>query len=65
MIHDVPKPKLSPHYTLDYIHKIREWNYKRMKDATMEEYIEDMNRRAEPGIREIEAILAKRQLTRA
>ncbi|GMO57722.1 MAG: hypothetical protein Ta2G_17570 [Termitinemataceae bacterium] len=62
MIHyDIPEPELSPNFTLDDIHKIREWNYERMKDATHEEYIEDMNRRAEPIMREIEELRAKRQ----
>ncbi|GHV24030.1 hypothetical protein AGMMS49959_19120 [Planctomycetales bacterium] len=61
MIYEIPDPQLSPNFTLDDIHKIREWNYERMKDATREEYIEDMNRQAEPVIREIEALRAKRQ----
>jgi hypothetical protein len=39
MIHyDIPEPVLSPNFTLDDIHKIREWNYERTKDATPEEY---------------------------
>ena len=46
MIHDIPKPDISPAFTIDDIHKIREWNYERLKDATPEERIEDINRRA-------------------
>jgi hypothetical protein len=65
MIHDIPKPELSPNFTLDDIHKIREWNYERMKDATRAEYIDDMNRRAEPVIREIEALRAKKEASNA
>jgi hypothetical protein len=45
MIRDVPKPELSPNFTIDDIHKIREWNYERLKDATIEERREDMRRR--------------------
>ena len=37
MIHDIPKPDISPNFTIEDIHKIREWNYERMKDAVIEE----------------------------
>ncbi|MCL2300388.1 MAG: hypothetical protein FWC27_09630 [Firmicutes bacterium] len=38
MIHfDIPKPNISPDFTVDDLHKIREWNYERFKDATPEE----------------------------
>ncbi|MDR0330397.1 MAG: hypothetical protein LBH93_01635 [Chitinispirillales bacterium] len=37
MIHNIPKPSLSPDFTIDDIHKIREWNYERLKDSTLEE----------------------------
>jgi len=37
MIHDIPKPKISPAFTIEDIHKIREWHYERLKDATPEE----------------------------
>ncbi|MCL2494909.1 MAG: hypothetical protein FWE98_04545 [Oscillospiraceae bacterium] len=37
MIHNIPEPEISPNFTIDDIHKIREWNYERMKDATKEE----------------------------
>jgi len=43
---DIPKPDISPDFTIDDIHKIREWHYKRLKDATIEERIEDIERRA-------------------
>jgi hypothetical protein len=55
MIHNIPKPELSPDFTIDDIHKIREWNYERLKDATVEERLADIRRQAEPGIKEIEA----------
>jgi len=47
MIHDIPKPEISPGFTIDDIHKIREWDYERLKDATPEEYKADTERRAE------------------
>ena len=37
MIRNIPEPIISPDFTIDDIHKIREWNYERMKDATPEE----------------------------
>jgi hypothetical protein len=61
MIHyDIPEPELSPNFTLDDIRKIREWHYECMKDATHEEYIEDIRKGAEPVIREIEELRAKK-----
>jgi hypothetical protein len=47
MIHDVPKPEISGAFTVKDIHKIREWDYERLKDATPEEYRADTERRAE------------------
>jgi hypothetical protein len=47
MIHDIPKPQISPEFTLDDIHRIREWNYERLKDATVSEWIADINHSAE------------------
>lgn len=46
MIHNIPKPKISPEFTIEDIHAIREWNYERLKDATVEERIKDNKRRA-------------------
>jgi hypothetical protein len=46
MIHyDVPEPKISKDFTIDDIHKIRQWNYERMKDATIPERLEDTQKR--------------------
>jgi hypothetical protein len=39
MIHyEIGEPQLSSDFTIDDIHKIREWNYERTKDASKEEY---------------------------
>jgi molecular chaperone GrpE (heat shock protein) len=54
MIHDIPKPQLSSDFTVEDIHKIREWHYERLKDATLEEQLADIRRRAEPVHREVE-----------
>jgi hypothetical protein len=43
MIHDIPKPKISDKFTIEDIHIIREWNYERFKDATVEERNEYYN----------------------
>jgi hypothetical protein len=60
MIHDIQKPQLSPQFTIEDIHKIREWNYERLKDATIQERIDEIRRQAEPGIRAIEKLRAER-----
>jgi len=39
MINIIPKPALSPNFTVDDIHRIREWHYEQLKDATIEETI--------------------------
>jgi hypothetical protein len=46
MIHEIPKPDISPAFTIEDIHKIREWNYERLKDATPEERRADIERHA-------------------
>ena len=56
MIHNIPKPDISPNFTIDDIHKIREWNYERLKDATVNERLMDINEGAEEGLRQIEAL---------
>ena len=37
MIYDITKPRLSPEFTIEDIHKVREWNYERLRDSTPEE----------------------------
>jgi hypothetical protein len=60
MIHDVPKPQISPEFTIDDIHAIREWTYERLKDATTEEWIEDINRRSSIAQKHINACMQTR-----
>jgi len=54
MIYNIPMPHISPDFTIEDIHKIREWNYERLKDATIKERIEEIKRQAESGIKVIE-----------
>jgi len=37
MIREVAKPEISPEFTISDIHKIREWHYEMLKDATVQE----------------------------
>ena len=46
MIHDIPKPNISPNFTIEDIHKIREWHYEKLKDATIDEQLEYYRQRA-------------------
>jgi len=60
MIHEIPKPEISPAFTVEDIHRIREWNYERLKDATPAERQADLERSAEKMRRAIAEIRAKR-----
>ena len=55
MIHDIPQPQISPNFTIADIHKIREWNYERLKDATTEEWLADVKKRTERAKANMEA----------
>jgi len=44
---DIPKPDISSDFTINDIHKIREWNYERMKEATRSEIIDYYRRISE------------------
>ncbi|MDR1579883.1 MAG: hypothetical protein LBS35_05960 [Synergistaceae bacterium] len=61
MIHDVPKPEISPAFTVDDIHKIREWHYERLKDASINERLADIKRRDAKAQAHIESIRAARK----
>jgi predicted secreted protein len=41
----IPKPEISPNFTIDDIHKIREWHYESRKGMTRQEVIDHINRR--------------------
>lgn len=44
---NIPKPEISPDFTIEDIHKIREYNYERRKGMTVQEAIEDTRKGAE------------------
>ena len=39
---DIPMPDISPDFTIEDIHKIREWNYERRKHMTVEDRCADV-----------------------
>jgi glutamyl-tRNA reductase len=66
MIHyDIPEPVLSPNFTLDDIHKIREWNYERTKDATREERLDLIHREAAEAWAQLDAYHAQKHVPEA
>ncbi|GHU91383.1 hypothetical protein FACS18949_16730 [Clostridia bacterium] len=63
MIHDVPKPNISPNFTIEDIHKIREWNYERLKDATLEERLADNAKGYSDALKQMELSRQRRTAT--
>ena len=53
MIYDIPKPEISLAFTIKDIHKIREWEYERLKDATREEYHADTVQRTDEALKRL------------
>jgi hypothetical protein len=53
MIHNIPAPEISLNFTIDDIHKIREWDYERLKDATREEILADTARRTDEALKKL------------
>lgn len=58
---NVPMPDISPKFTIEDIHKIREWNYERRKGMTTDERISDVNCGAQRSIERIEAARRAKQ----
>ena len=50
MRRNIPEPTISPNFTIDDIHKIREWNYECQRDMTPEERVADTARRGEEAL---------------
>jgi len=63
MIHDIKKPEISSNFVIDDIHKIREWNYARLKDATTEERIADIKRRSDTAKARMDKIRNLKQVS--
>jgi len=55
MVDSIPMPEISPNFTIEDIHKIREWNYERYKSMTPEEICEDTRKGAERFLAELNA----------
>ena len=60
MTNSIPKPDISPAFTIADIHKIREWNYENRKGMSKQEVIEHINRRGD----EFEALVAAARRSR-
>ena len=52
-MNDLPKPKISPDFTIEDIHRIREWHYEKRKHMTPEEICEDTRKGAERFLAEL------------
>jgi hypothetical protein len=53
MTNSTPRPDISPNFTIEDIHKIREWHYESRKGMTRQEVIDHINRRGD----ELEALI--------
>jgi len=47
MRRSIPEPAISPNFTIEDIHKIREWNSECQRDMTPAECVADTARRSE------------------
>jgi len=54
------KPALSKNFTVEDIHKVREYNYERRKNMSAKEYAEDINEGAKEGIKRVEELKKKK-----
>ena len=61
MMHNIPKPDVSPDFTIEDIHKVREWHYETLKDATPQERAEFYN----AGARTFEQNVERRKVIAA
>lgn len=62
MIYDIPEPDISPNFTIEDIHRIREWNYERTKDATPEEYDALLKKESGEVLRRMAELKAQQEL---
>lgn len=60
MMNNIPKPNISPDFTIEDIHKIREWDYQRRKGMSQQEVIDDIN----SGALEFEKLVEAARLSR-
>jgi hypothetical protein len=50
MRRNIPKPTITPNFTINDIHKIREWNYECQRDIIPEERVTDTARRGKEAL---------------
>ena len=50
MRYNIPEPAISPNFTIEDIHKIREWNFECQRDMSPEERVADTARRGEEAL---------------
>ena len=50
MRYNIPEPTISPDFTIEDIHKIREWNFMCQRDMTPEERVADTALRGEEAL---------------
>lgn len=55
--------KLSPNFTVEDIHKLREYNYERRKDMTYAEIMEDTRKGANEVLKRIGKPIIKKSAT--
>ena len=44
-MNNIPKPKISPDFTIEDIHKLREWHFECRRGMSPQEVIDHINRR--------------------
>jgi uncharacterized protein (UPF0305 family) len=59
----IKKPKISPQFTLDDIHKIREYHYQKTKHLTFNERAAITDKIAQKWMKEIEKIRKEKGIT--
>ena len=61
---NIKKPDISPDFTVQDIRKIREYNYERRKNMTIEEAIADTQRGANKALERINELRAKKSISK-
>jgi hypothetical protein len=61
MMNSIPKPDISPDFTIDDIHKLREWHYECRKGMARQEVIDHINRRGDEFESLMEAVRRSRR----
>lgn len=57
---DIPKPKISPNFTVEDIRKLRDWDAERWENMTQAEIIADIHEGAKPMLKRLDEMRAAR-----